>query len=247
MKKSLVYGVITGMSKMHIVDTWRKKFGIEDTKKYPVRVYMAENEEDNKKINYHTSGIQWNDKVNSFVMYIKYPIKERIIVHELGHLYLAKEYNDISIIKMPRPKDFNPKLDEIRKMTDDVFNDYHLSKFERYYNLYSNHIKEGVKSKSRKGLKFTQYLPKYILGYSELNFVLSQKDKSNNTLYIKAWLKDYRENIRKSNPKFTYRNFQQLDSILNKFRKIRDRKDSKVFFGFRNEVLLFLKPFLPPK
>ncbi len=232
------------MSHLPIVDTWRKKLGIEDTKKYPLDVYIAENEEDNKKINYHTSGIQWNDKVKSFVMYIKYPVKERIIIHELGHLYFAKEYSDISLVRIPRPKDFNPRLDEIRRMINDVFNDYHLSKFERYYNLYSNYLKKGVKSKTRKGLKFTQYLPKYILAFSELNFVLSPKDRKNNILYIKAWLKDSRENIRKSNPKFTYRTFQQLDSLLNKFKKIRDRKDSKVYFAFKDEVLHFLKPFL---
>lgn len=226
------------MSHLPIVDTWRKKLGLE---KIPFQIYLAENEEDNREINYHTSGIQWNDKVNEFIIYIKYPIEERIIIHELGHLYHAKEYNDMSIVKIPKPKNFNPELDNIRKMICDAFTDYHLSKFERYYYLSLKEMLRGVKYKSKKGLKFTQYLPKYILAYLKLNYVLSPKDRSNNTQYIKSWLKDSREYIRKGNPKFTYRTFQQLDSLLNKFRKIRDKKDAQVYYKFLDSILHFFK------
>lgn len=173
------------------------------------------------------------------------PYKEQTIAHELGHLYLAKLYNDFGLIKhngkVPKSKTDLEILGYSKALIDPFVN-YHLSKFKEYPFLLLNTLK-GYSTNSvefQKDFTLQDYLMLYMDIYVEYYHVL----KPTKDITFKQSMKTTHNNLRKAildscprERKFTLKKIQDLDRELNTFRKIKDIMNSQTIIDFTKRVI----------
>ena len=205
-----------------IIEKWINKLELYD---YHLYIVLREG------INH--SLIVWVPPLNAFTLYWKKPFNKTTIIHELGHLYLAQVYNNMGLIKHGNTKEnYKEEIKIYWNGLIDPFVDYHLSKFEEYNRLLNKQYAKPQRLPNRS--TFLNYMVKYLLFYLEYKFVVKH------TQYIIPYLNKIRKNIIRTCPsgrKFTWKKFQDLDRELNRFKDIRDIKDSKLITDFVIRVL----------
>lgn len=196
---------------------------------------------------YKNNHIGYNEPNDIYVIEFKYPANKDLLIHELGHLYLAKELNDFTLVgfdlsNIPNRIDYENYFSIIL----DCFVDYRLCKFGDFYDLWIELIEYQVRStKQLSDLPSITYLSRYFLYYMELNFILKNELKLKLKQHVKRFLKDLRDNAiissKKENKKLCYQDFQKIDRTLNHFDKIKNTTNSKDIYAFFDSVMAIIK------
>lgn len=193
---------------------------------------------------------EWDDitfdvENEAFLINIKYPPQKFSIIHELGHLYLAKELKDVRIIKNYEPLSKFMNMRALLYGIMDAFVNYKLCKFDEFYSYF---IKKYPLNKIRmvpkevfKIISFFEALDNYISIYFEFNFLLRKKDKfqrlNEKKLSLKKMRKDILDKSKEENIRFSFQDFQRLDKKLNSFDQIRESLTFTNLLNFMIDIL----------
>lgn len=204
-------------------------------------------EENDEKI-FEWDDIMFDVKKKAFLINIKYPPQKYSIIHELGHLYLAKEVKDIRIIKNYYPLSQFMNMRTLFYGIMDAFVNYKLCKFDEFYSYFLNKYPLNkirmAPENILKSMAFFEILDNYNLVYLEFNFILRDKDKfqriNEKKLSLKKMRRDILAKASEENIRFSYQNFQRLDNKLNTFNQIKDSLSFDKIINFMIEILNIL-------
>lgn len=207
-----------------LLEKWGTKLGLDVEN--PIGVCFSEGDKGSK--------IHWDRKNNRYIIRLNTDGGEMDLIHELGHIWLGQIYNNMKLAH-------GSKHIIVGLAMKDNFVNYHLSKnFEEFYQLKAKDLKEYLNGIFDKTCMFDEYLRTYLLSYIHYYYIFNPNDKERVLPYIKANLKTLRDFMIKKNPKLTYRWFQALDTLLNRFRKIKDIRDSNVYYEYRDTIIKFI-------
>ncbi len=214
-------------------------------------------------INFEHSNIyaeDWNEDKNCWeVEYIDQVINYSLI-HELGHIYLAKKLEFPYFAKTSR--EIKEKAEEIKKLLakrrnlpndlkeiSDIFDyvNYIVDCFvnsnsfssNQYYLLYLEYIDRTLRI-IKNGFRFTnlhELLGGYITNYLEFNFNLKFKNKTlSRQKKINIFIRDLKKIII-NNSNLTNEKFQEINKKLNYFNKIKNTTNPKDIIKFIFEII----------
>ncbi len=226
-----------------LFEKWRNRLGLQNQ---PMGV-LYEGKGDNQ---FSKSGIAWHPHYNKWEIQYKYPQDDFIIIHELGHLYLALELGDIGFLKHDLFE--GNDLTVIVNVINDQFVNYRLSKFGDFYEILAKKAIDFVKNRrinDKPEISLSVYIRLYFQLYLQFNFILNSKDKKGLETIAKNHFKNIRgilfKKYKAKNIKFFHQNFQKLDAQLNKFRVVKDTKNSQDVVTFFYDTLYLLKLWDP--
>ena len=161
-----------------------------------------------------------------FRIQIKYPPRRFSIVHELGHLYLAKQMNNMKLIITPNP---DSNLMDMRVLLNgmmDGFVNYNLIKFEEFYTYFLEKYQIGKYLYLPDELNFFEVLDKFIMLIIDYDYIIKEPDRN---LRIEGRNKSLEffhgsllEKAKEQNIYFSYQTIQALEKAIKKFRLIKD-------------------------
>lgn len=190
--------------------------------------------------------LSWSEQSNSWIIFFGQSIKEFALIHELGHIYYAKQWISFDDFAIPPP--FNTKADRnvfilINNLLD-CFVNYSISKFSKFYEAYKeelfsyylNNMDEFCVQIERHPDKI-EVLSWFFLFYLDFNYIVNEKDA-----YIR------REDIEKLLNKLKERALlilnndnSTLDLVierLDRFNDVKETRDPKLVIHFFINLLL---------
>ncbi|KKN20929.1 hypothetical protein LCGC14_0930620 [marine sediment metagenome] len=186
--------------------------------------------------------IAWNCVQKYWEILLDKDVGERVITHELGHLYFPKKVNDLRLLpKLAKPekkKNLNKAMHKLINPLVDNFVDYYLLDIDNYYNLW-------VKEK-REILEYGTYLCDFKAFYQRigdfmceyLNCLYILKDDNKNQLHskIEHWLAQIEKSILVIS-NFNEVNLEFLKNKLDQFKELRTIRDSERILLFFYEII----------
>ena len=113
----------------------------------------------------------WNKGENLWKIIVPVHIKEVILIHELGHLYFPKEVNDMRLAPAKENEGLNTQIMKCLNSLEDCFVNFHLSKYEDYYKLWSNIMQTDLDDVINRENELYNIMAYYLLYYIEYNYV----------------------------------------------------------------------------
>lgn len=161
-----------------------------------------------------------------------------MLIHELGHLYLVRIYQDGRLGLTPI-EGVPEELIEYMDVLLDCFVNYNLCKIEGAYPLYVKDTYSFLPEDSRAGsIEYTNdsinYLKNYIYYSISIQYILKKEDRNIRLNRLKGYLRALRDKIR---PRI---NFKKLFSQLKKFGGVKDTQDSQEIIDFIYDCILCL-------
>ena len=219
------------------LNEWMDKLDLDID--YPIQIHIrGKNHEQYNLI--RRSFVKWHEGYNGFVVIIKETdnkkkinFEKRILIHELGHLYLWKLYKGLWLVK-----DDKSKYTGCRNPILDIFNDYHLSKFEGYYTLLLEELfRPGItfilKKLENKEINLTDRefsYTVYIKTYGIYKLVVRPEDYKKNIPHIIRLLKKGRKDLLRKG--ITPITIKKIERLLDQFPNIKDKLDDKLISHF---------------
>jgi len=161
-----------------IARTWEVKLGLEQ---YPMILEFIP--ELYHKEMLRTAFIQWSDEDKTWIICLFQLADKRTVIHELGHIYLAKIINNWYFVdssnKTPSiTKQLHPEISLFFNRLIDCLNDYKLCNFEEFYEAYESHIVAGLNQyPDPKHHTLNDSIRYYIKVYIDFNYILRSKDR----------------------------------------------------------------------
>lgn len=228
-----------------ICEKWVKKLQLED-----LSIYFNYIEEPFNKEMGRPAFLQWIHEDQEWEICFYQLVDKKTVIHELGHIYLAKILNNWHFVSSwESPKEWSKKINiEIDKFLNrllDCFVDYNLSKFDDFYSAYISHIDSGLDKYPDPGAyKMNKFLFYYLKAYIDFYFILKPMDISKFISRIEGNLKKVRNTIiiksKQENRKLHFKRFQNLDKQLDEFNLIKDSLDPKTIVNFFYKTLKIL-------
>jgi len=132
-------------------------------------IFYCEEEHDNV---FDWDTIKYIPNKQAFRIQIKYPNRRFSIVHELGHLYLAKQVNNIKLVIAPNP---DSNLMDMRVLLTgmmDGFVNYNLIKFEEFYKYFLEKYQIGTFLYLPDETNFFEVLDKFIMLIIDYEYII---------------------------------------------------------------------------
>ncbi len=197
------------------------------------------------KENIKQAALDYDGENNQWIVYYKKKYKRFPIIHELGHIYLAKK--KVNYLGFAKPPPITPQTDKslipILNNLIDCFVNYNLSKFEpislEIQDYFHNYLEDldSIKKRIKNNNNILLILSFYFLYYIEFKFILIGKgryilhEKMNNLLNS---LKSYC--IRRDD-KLTLNKFHAIDKVLNKFDSFKSTNNYEDILHYFSHVL----------
>jgi len=163
------------------------------------------------------------------------------LIHELGHIILAKEASYSYFAREPNENTNQDVFDYINYLID-CFANYHSFNSE-YYPLYLNYI-DKLLNLIHRGFVFTnthELLGGYLGFYLEFKYNLKVNDKENRQVDIKTYLRNLK-NIIVQNSQLYHQLFQKINRKLDDFEFLRSTDNPEEIIKFCFDLLEIL-PF----
>lgn len=228
-----------------IAKIWAAKLKLQ---KYPIILEFIPELYNKKSL--RSAIIQWSSEESSWIIYFYQLADKRTVIHELGHIYLAKTLNnwyfvDSSKKEKIKAEKLHPEISKFFNRLIDCFNDYNLSKFEEFYDAYVSHIVAGLNQyPDPKQHNLNESIFYYLKAYIDFNYILKPEDNNKYISEIEANLRTVKNSIIKKikieKRKLSFNRFVSLDRQLNNFNSIKDSLDSKVILQFFYNTLNLL-------
>lgn len=197
-----------------------------------------------------TAYIQWDDNDQAWIISLFQLADKRTVIHELGHIYLAKKIDDWYFVDSPKKTISNiRKLDEEISLffnrLIDCFNDYNLCNFEDFYEAYKSYIFVGLNEyPDPKHHTLKDPIRYYIKAYVDFYYILRSEDRDKYLSEIKANLRAVRNSVilkvKSKKKKLTFNRFKLLDQQLDEFNIIKNSLESKIILEFFYKTLSLL-------
>ncbi len=228
-----------------IARVWENKLELEEYKmilEFTPELYY-------KKL-LRTAFVQWSDEKKAWKIKLFQLADKRTVIHELGHIYLAKMLNNWYFVDSSRKakiktKQLNLEISLFFNRLIDCFNDYKLSNFKEFYESYVSHVINGLNQypdPMQNTLKDS--VRYYLKAYIDFYHILKSEDIKNNISEIRANLRDVRNSVLKKikseKKKLSFNRFKSLDLQLNEFNTIKDTLDSQKILQFFYNTLSLL-------
>lgn len=209
-------------------------------------IFYCEEEHDNV---FDWDRIKYIPNEQTFRIQIKYPNRRFSIVHELGHLYLAKQVNNIKLVVSANP---DSNLMDIRVLLYgmmDGFVNYNLIKFEEFYEYFLETHQIGkflyLHDETQKDFSFFEVLDKFIMLIIEYEHIIKNPDRVLRIEGRNKSFKFFRELVlkkaREENIRFSYQKIQSLQNSLKRFSLIKDSLSFNIILNFMFMILKKLK------
>lgn len=228
-----------------IARTWEKKLELEE---YPMILEFIP--ELYHKEMLRTAYVQWSDDAKAWNICLFKLADKRTVIHELGHIYLAKILNNWYFVdysnKSPSVvKKLNPEISLFFNRLTDCFNDYNLCKFEEFYKAYKAHVVVGLNQyPDPKHNTLRDSIRYYLKAYIDFNYILRPIDRENFLEDIVANLRAVKNSVilktKSKKKKLSFSRFIYLDQQLDKFNIIKDSLESKTLLQFFYDILSLL-------
>ena len=205
-------------------------------------IFCCEEEHDNA---FECDNIKYIPEKKTFRIQIKYPYRRYCIVHELGHLYLAKQMNDMDLIITPNP---DSNLMDMRILLNgmmDGFVNYRLIEFEEFYTYFLEKYQIGKYLYLTEETNFFEVLDKFIMLIIDYDYIIKEPDRNLRIAGRNKSLEIYRESIldkaKELNINLSRQTIQTLEKTIMKFRLIKDSMSFEKIMYFMFLILNTLK------
>lgn len=205
-------------------------------------IFCCEEEHDNA---FECDNIKYIPEKKVFRIQIKYPYRRYSIVHELGHLYLAKQMNDMDLIITPNP---DSNLMDMRVLLNgmmDGFVNYRLIEFEEFYTYFLEKYQIGKYLHLIEETNFFEVLDKFIMLIIDYDYIIKEPDRNSRIVGRNKSLEISRESLlekaKELNINLSYQTIQTLEKTIKKFRLIKDSMSFEKIMYFMFLILNTLK------
>lgn len=178
------------------------------------------------------SEIYWDKKIKKFVINCREFNDNFDVIHELGHIYLAKKINFFAFSNPSTHPNINEIIFRIVDYLLNCFVNYNLSTFEEIYPVYRNFIL-SLTSKRFLFISNLEFLGFLLWLYVELNYILKKEEK--NTQIESYFLNQV--NIFLNSSKVNKEDFNSLISDLSEFEKVKYSTNFKEILNFIRNII----------
>ena len=190
------------------------------------------------KLGYDGDDDQW-------IVYYQKECRRFPIIHELGHIYLAKK--KVKYLGFAKPPPITPQTDKnlifILSNLLDCFVNYNLSIIEPIYleiqEYFHDYLKdlENIKNRIKSNNNILLILSFYFLYYIEFKFILKGEDREILKKNMKNLLNAIRNNCIKRDDRLTLNKFEAINKILDKFDSFKTSNNYEELLDFFSQVL----------
>ncbi len=227
-----------------ICKKWRSKLQIE---KLPIVFDYIE--QPFNSVSMRKGILYWNFEEKSWHIELYQLADKRVVIHELGHIYLAKILNNwffVASCKIPnqRFRKMNKEIERFLNRLIDCFVDYKLSKFEGFYTAFVVYVNSDLKDHPNPQIyESKDFVFYYLKAYIDLCHILKPEDQNAFNSEIKSYLIKIKnfviKKVREEKNRLSFR-FQNLDQQLDKFNEIRESLEPKILVNFMYDTLKML-------
>jgi len=190
--------------------------------------------------------LSWVEQSRNWIVYYGQSLKEFALIHELGHIYYAKQWINFNDFAIPPP--FNIKADRnffilVNNLLD-CFVNHSLAKFSKLYASYKEELfsyyldnLDEFSLQIEKHPDKIEVLSWFLLFYIDFKYIIEEKDANSRREDIKKLLDKLKERVLQilNNDNTT------LDIIierLDRFNDVKETRDPRLVINFFVNLLL---------
>ena len=204
----------------------------------------------------------YNTDLEKWVLYFGENTTKFQLIHELGHIFLAKLTKKMDYCKLEKngikydiKEVKRTPIEQIINVVEDAFVNYNLIEYKNFYNEFMKlYPKNGIFDINNENIQkstFFTHINQYIYYYLHLNSVmktLEKKQRKHTTNYNLKTLKVIAiEKAKKEGIMFNETKFIVLNEILDSFNKIKNTKDFMTILRFAYKIIIHLNIILKPE